>query len=248
MGSISVLIPAYNEAEIVENTVTDVVGGLRDLGIERYELIICENGSTDDTLSIALRLAREIPGVMVVSLSQPDYGAAMRAGFLAARGDVIVNFDADYYDMEFVKRALHEEADIVVASKGLTGSHDGRILLRRLASRTFGWFVRNMLKLQVSETHGMKLYHRAATQHIALEVRSTKDLFDTELVAKAEWRGLAIAEVPIATIEMRHSRSGILRRVPRTIWGLFKIRMASRQAFRSRATRPAPEPVLQRVA
>lgn len=249
-GSLSVLIPAHNEEEILESTVATVVSGLRELGVDWWELIICENGSSDQTLPIALRLAQEIPGVTVVSLTEPDYGAAMRAGFLAARGDVIVNFDADYYDLDFVKRALLQDAEIVVAAKSLVDSEDTRAFLRRLASRTFGWFVRSMLKLQVSETHGMKLFHRRATQQIALAVGSTKDLFDTELIAKAEWAGLTIAELPIRTVEMRHSRSGILRRVPRTIWGLFKIRLSSRQAFHTRV-RPAAEemrPALKQAA
>lgn len=247
MASISVLIPAYNEAEILEGTVTTVIDGLRGLGFDRYEVIVCENGSTDGTLPLALRLARELPSVMVVSLSDPDYGAALRAGFLAARNDVIVNFDADYYDMDFVGRALREDADIVVAAKSLADSEDTRAFLRRGASRTFGWFVRNMLKLRVTETHGMKLFHRSATQHLAMAVCSTKDLFDTELMARAEWSGLAIGELPIRTVEMRHSRSGILRRVPRTIYGLFRIRLLSREAYRTRV-RPALKPVLQQAA
>ena len=250
MGSLSVVIPAYNEAEILETTVTTVVAGLQELGLDWWELIICENGSTYGTLPIALRLAREIPGVLVVSLGHADYGAAMRAGFLAARGDVIVNFDADYYDMDFVKRALRQDADIAVAAKSLKDSEDTRAFLRRLASRTFGWFVRSMLKLRVSETHGMKLYHRRATQHLALAVISTKDLFDTELIARAEWSGLAIEALPIRTVEMRHSRSGILRRVPRTIWGLTRIRLLSRKAFNARV-QPAPnalQPALKEAA
>jgi glycosyltransferase involved in cell wall biosynthesis len=249
--SLSVLIPAYNEAEILETTVRTVVAGLEELRLDWWELIICENGSSDETLPIALRLAREIPGVMVVSLGHADYGAAMRAGFLAARADVIVNFDADYYDMEFVHRALRQDAEIVVAAKSILDSEDTRAFVRRLASRTFGWFVRTTLKLRVAETHGMKLYHRRSTQQLAMAVRSTKDLFDTELIARAEWKGLSIAALPIRTVEMRHSRSGILRRVPRTIWGLCKIRALSRDAFRARvapAPAPAAEPALRRAA
>jgi glycosyltransferase involved in cell wall biosynthesis len=195
-------------------------------------------------------LAREYPEVVVVSLREPDYGAALRAGFLAARGDVIVNFDADYYDLDFLNLALREDADIVVAAKSLRDSEDTRVFLRRLASRTFGWLVHRMLELQVSETHGMKLFHREATQHLAMEVRSTKDLFDTELLARAEWCGLTIRELPIRTVEMRHSRSGILRRVPRTVWGLGMIRLARRATWRAPkvAASVMIEPVTQEAA
>jgi glycosyltransferase involved in cell wall biosynthesis len=238
--SVSVLIPAHNEAEILETTVVTVVRRLRDVDVDWFELIICENGSSDGTLAIGMRLAREIPEVALLSLTEPDYGAAMRAGFLAARGDVIVNFDADYYDLDFLSQALEEDADIVIAAKGLEGSEDTRVLLRRLASRTFVWLVRAVLELRVTETHGMKVFHRCATQDLAMQVRSTKDLFDTELLARAEWSGLAIRQLPIRTVEMRHSRSGILRRVPRTIWGLVQIRLAHRAVRRAQEPTSAP--------
>ncbi len=244
--SVSVLIPAHNEAEILENTVVTVVSRLREVDADWFELIICENGSSDGTLAIAMRLAREIPEVTLLSLTEPDYGAAMRAGFLAARGDVIVNFDADYYDLDFLSMALEEEADIVVAAKGLKDSEDTRVFLRRLASRTFVWLVRTMLDLRTTETHGMKLFHRCATQDLAMQVRSTKDLFDTELLARAEWGGLSIRELPIRTVEMRHSRSGIIRRVPRTVWGLVQIRLSRRAA--QRTLEPASAPVVVEAA
>ena len=77
-------------------------------------------------------------------------------------------------------------------------------------------------------------------------MRSTKDLFDTELLARAEWGGLTIRELPIRTVEMRHSRSGILRRVPRTIWGLVQIRLAHREV--QRAPEPAGVPPVMEAA
>jgi glycosyltransferase involved in cell wall biosynthesis len=231
-SSVSVVIPAHNEAEILERTVDGIVAGLGRLELDWWELIVCENGSSDETLEIAHRLAARIPGVVVLSRGDADYGAAMRAGFLLARGDAIINFDADYYDLEFLDRALSQDADIVVAAKSLHGSEDTRVLVRRLGSRMFGWFVRRVLGLRVTETHGMKVFSRASTQALAAEVRSTKDLFDTELIARAEWAGLVIVELPIRTVEMRHSRSGILRRVPRTLWGLLRIRRIAHPARR----------------
>ena len=67
---------------------------------------------------------------------------------------------------------------------------------------------------EVTETHGMKLWHRPVIAPLVLQVGSSKDIFDTELIARAEWSGLAIRELPIRTEELRHSRSGIFRRDP----------------------------------
>jgi glycosyltransferase involved in cell wall biosynthesis len=235
--SLSVVIPAFNEEEILETTVSTIVSGVRRLGLEWFEIILCENGSTDSTPELAARLADEIDEVRVITLERPDYGAAMRAGFFAATGEAIVNFDADYYDLDFLSAALDTEGDIVVAAKGILGSHDARVFSRRIVSRCFGWFVRSVLHVSVTETHGMKLFRRSTIAPILPNVFRTKDLFDTELLARAEYRGCAITELPVETTELRHSRSGIVRRIPRTIWGLMRLRYVLRLA---RSARVAP--------
>lgn len=227
--SLSVVIPVHNEEAILVETVAKILDGLRDMPLDRFEIILCENGSSDATSVIAEALVEQHEEVKVLSLETADYGAAMRMGFLAAGGEIIVNFDADYYDLGFLSVALGTDADIVVAAKGILGSHDTRVMLRRVASRTFGWFVRRMVKVKVAETHGMKLVHKRSVIHLIHQVRSTKDLFDTELLVRAERDDLTIKELPITTEELRHSRSGILRRIPRTVWGLVKIRSLLRR-------------------
>ena len=76
-------MPAHNEAGYLETAVTDVEEGLRARGQE-HEILVVENGSTDDTLAIARRLADELPAVRVLTRAVADYGAALRDGILAA--------------------------------------------------------------------------------------------------------------------------------------------------------------------
>ncbi len=236
--SLSVVIPVYNEQDILAETVATVVGEFRSAdAVSRFEVVVSENGSSDGTRAVARDLAARYPEVLLLESDVADYGAAMRDGFRAAGGDFIVNFDADYYDFEFVWRALDVDADIVVAAKGIAGSVDTRVVLRRIVSRGFSLFVRRLLDLRTTETHGMKLFRRAAIEPLLAEIGATKDLFDTELVARAEWSGLTIAELPIRTKEMRHSRSGILKRIPRTLWGLLRMRHQLRQEYRVRRGR-----------
>jgi glycosyltransferase involved in cell wall biosynthesis len=238
-STISVVIPVHNEEAILVDTVGHIRDGLAQMPIDSFEIILCENGSSDSTSVIAQALTDQHPEVKHLSLDSADYGAAMKMGFLAATGEIIVNFDADYYDLEFLSVALSTDADIIVAAKGILGSHDTRVFIRRVASRTFGWFVRRMVKVNVAETHGMKLMHRAAVVDLVRQVRSTKDLFDTELLVRAERAGLRISELPITTEELRHSRSGILRRIPRTIWGLMRMRALLRTKHPVGVDRPS---------
>jgi glycosyltransferase involved in cell wall biosynthesis len=238
--SLSVVIPVHNEEGILSSTVDHVVRGLRKLDLGFFEVILCENGSTDGTRALAARLRDAYSEVKLLTWRRADYGAAMKAGFLASRGDAIVNFDADYYDLDFVEEAMQTDGEIVVAAKGVLGSHDARELTRRIVSRCFGWMVRRLLAVRVTETHGMKLFHRRAISDLVPGVRSTKDLFDTELLARSEWLGLEIRELPIRTEELRHSRSGIVSRIPRTLWGLVRMRVRL-NSLRSARVRSLPQ-------
>src|SRR5262245_25408748 len=98
-------MPAYNEAELLELSVKEVVEGLRGRS-EPFEVIVVENGSRDATAELADLLAASTAEVVTLHLDVADYGAALRAGLLAAEGDLVVNFDVDYYDLAFVADAL----------------------------------------------------------------------------------------------------------------------------------------------
>ena len=92
-----------------------------------------------------------------------DYGAALRAGLLeAATGDVVVNFDVDYYDLDFLAivarpwSARRRAPAIVVGSKRAPGAHDHRARPRRFVTWGFGTLLRLGFGLRCSDTHGMK--------------------------------------------------------------------------------------------
>jgi glycosyltransferase involved in cell wall biosynthesis len=227
---ISVVMPAYNEADILATSVKDVVAGLRERG-EEFEVLIVENGSTDGTLAIAEQLATELPEVRVEHRTEADYGRALRHGLLAATGDAVVNFDTDYFELDFATAAVAkvlapDGPAIVVGSKRAAGSSDTRAPLRKVATWVFSTILRLAFGLRVSDTHGMKAMNRAAVRPYAERCFSGQDLFDTELILRIERAGLGTAEIPVAVHELRPARSSFLSRVPRTLRGLCTLRIA----------------------
>jgi len=229
-AELSVVMPAHNEEDLLDKAVHSVVDGLRDRG-RAFEIVIVENGSVDRTGAIAASLAEELVEVRMLSSPQPDYGRALRTGLLAARGDVVVNFDVDYIDLDFLDAAVAEVAAgdgpvVVVGSKRGVGAHDERALDRRLVTAVFSMVLRYGFGLRVSDTHGMKAMRRESVLPLVEACRFGTDLFDTELVLRAERAGLRTAELPVTVEELRPSRTPIARRIPRTIGGLVRLRVA----------------------
>jgi hypothetical protein len=89
----------------------------------------------------------------------------------------------------------------------------------------FSTLLRGGFGLHVSDTHGMKAMRREVVQPIVLECRFTTDLFDTELVLRADRAGLPVTEVPVTVEERRPSRTPIVRRIARTLVGLARLRI-----------------------
>lgn len=222
-AELSIVIPVHNEADFLPRAVPDLLGELRALG-RPFELLLMENGSTDGTADRGTELLADEPAARVISLGTPDYGAALRAGMAEAVGGHVVMFDIDYFSGPFVESALDAGADIVIASKRAEGSDDRRSVLRRSGTWGFNLLLRTLLSSEVGDTHGMKVFRKSVVDAHAPAVKHDKDLFDTELVLRAERAGASIVELPVVVEEKREARSSFVKRIPRTLRGLREIR------------------------
>ena len=115
---------------------------------------------------------------------------------------------------------------VVVGSKRSAGAHDERAFPRRLVTAVFSLVLRYGFGLGVSDTHGMKALRRQPLLRVVESCRFGTDLFDTELVLRAERSGLPTAELPVTVEELRPSRTPIARRIPRTVGGLVRLRVS----------------------
>lgn len=226
---ISVVMPAHNEQGYLEAAVKTVVTGLRDRAAE-FEVIVAENGSVDGSSVESDHLADLYREVEVVHLADADYGRALRAGFLASHGEIVTNFDVDFVDLGFLDRALEIMQDdsvaVVVGSKKAPGSDDQRSAGRKLVTTVFTLMLRRGFGLGVSDTHGIKSMRRDALLPVVGSCIFGKDIYDTEVVLRAERAGLTIKEIPVSVIEVRPARTSIVRRIPRSLLGLARLRIA----------------------
>ena len=227
---LSIVVPAYNEALYLEAMVHEVTSGLIDRD-EPFEMVVVENGSTDQTWTVLEQLAVAQPQLRPLRLSEANYGLALRLGLEAADGDEAVIFDVDFYDLAFLKDAVDllrapGGPSIVVGSKRGAGAVDKRAWHRRAVTAAFASVLRALFGLTLPDTHGIKALDLRATRHLVSRCRCRHDLFDTELIVRAERQGLAVDVLPVEVAELRAPRSSISRRIPRTLAGLARLRWA----------------------
>lgn len=228
---VSIIIPIYNEEAILQAAVVDLIDRLRELD-EPYELILAENGSTDDTIKIASELAERFPQVQVRSLGEPNYGEALKRGILEARGEFVLCDEIDLCDTDFHRRALAlletGEADFVVGSKTMAGASDERPMMRHAATLVMNGLLRVATGFKGTDTHGLKAFRRAPVVEIARQCLIDRDLFASELVIRAERAGVRMKEIPVRVLEKRPPSIHLFRRVPNVLKGVAKLFVAIR--------------------
>jgi glycosyltransferase involved in cell wall biosynthesis len=240
---VTVIFPAYQEEEFLEKAVSDVDAGLRTIeragdSTRTYEIVIVENGSKDRTRQVADELATRFASVRSLFINEPNYGLALRHGLLAANGEWVVNFDVDLYSMDFLQKAIARMestgASVVVASKRGEGSNDTRHWTRKFVTGVFSTLLKVGFGLSVSDTHGMKAMRRADVVELAKICKTGTDLFDTELILRAERSGLRTTEIGVTITETRPARTPIAGRIFRSVKGLGHLWLAFRAEAKSR--------------
>jgi len=221
---VEVIVPVYNEEGILESQLVPVLEAIPP----GFSVSVMENGSTDRTAAILEALEERFPSLSHRSLPRPNYGLAMREGLFAASGDILIVDDLDVLDTDFWSRGLAllagGGADIVQGSKVLAGREDRRPLHRRLATLTLTFLLRALLGFRGTDTHGPKVMNGAAVARILPECTFELDLFPTELVIRAQREGVRIREIPIHLREIRATPLPLLKRVPRAMRDILRLR------------------------
>jgi glycosyltransferase involved in cell wall biosynthesis len=229
---ISVVIPIYNEEGILHAAVVDLIDRLATAEAHNplfgsYEILLSENGSTDATVAVGQELAARYPQVQLHSLGRPNYGAALKAGILRARGTYVLCDEIDLCDVDFYERALAllqaDDAEMVIGSKAMSGANDRRPLLRRVATLTINGMLRVLVGFHGTDTHGLKAFRRERLLPTVEHCVVDKDLFASELVIRAEREGRRLREIPVHIVEKRPPSINLFKRVPNVLKNLARL-------------------------
>jgi len=207
---LSVVIPCLNEGGRLISTIDTVARHLDESDLKNAEIIVVDDGSTDETARLVEQALGRWPGLRLLrNASNEGKGSAVRRGVLAARGQLVLMTDADLStpisELGALTAALEAGSDIAIASRHIPGA---RILLpqgwrRRMAGWVFRRAVRAVLLPGLSDTQcGFKLFRRRSVVGVFEELRTKGLAFDVELLRRARKKRLRIVEVPVA---WRHS-------------------------------------------
>ncbi|AEG61961.1 glycosyltransferase family 2 protein [Desulforamulus ruminis] len=195
---VTVLAPAYNEEAVIEKfvrTVMDQLGGLLS-----FDMLIVNDGSSDRTGEILLRLQQEYNNLAVVTHPvNQGLGAGLKTGFSHAKGDVVVTLDADLSQPPSLIPKMIEEikmgADVVIGSRYIQGGGmKGVPRWRMIISRLGNWLIRNSLDIRVKDcTSGLRAYRRGAVQDLG-EIGSG---FEVQLKILQQLVQVRFAEIPL---------------------------------------------------
>ncbi len=204
---VSVIIPMFNEEENITRTMHRVADVMRQgFPDGAWEIILVNDGSTDETWPLARKLAVGRPWLRVAGYARNrGRGMALRTGFAVARGQWIVATDADLsYAPEQILDLLavlreREEVDMVLASAYMPGGGTEnvpamRLLVSRLGNRLLSWF----MSPSGQRIHTFTCVFRAYRRHVidSLELESEGKDIHLEIVSKALMLGYRMAEIP----------------------------------------------------
>jgi len=198
--SLSIVIPAYNEATRLPATLAALQ---QRFGGTDTEVVVVDDGSTDDTAAVARAAGTDALGVTVLQLPENrGKGAAVRAGVAATAGEVVLYMDADLAtDLRALDGVLQRlgDADIVVGSRAVPGARvHNTTALRTVMGRTFNGMVRLIARLDVHDSQcGFKAYRGDVARLLFSLSEIDGFASDPEVLVIARILGYRTVEVPV---------------------------------------------------
>jgi glycosyltransferase involved in cell wall biosynthesis len=222
---LSVVVPVFNE----KATVAEIVDRIRATNLS-IELIVVDDGSTDGTRDILKQLNGKIDRLLLQERNRGK-GAALKAGFAVATGDVVIIQDADLeYDPddypELLKPIVKANADLVLGSR-LTGAKPQRAYYywHYVGNRVITFIARVLYNTTLSDIYTCyKVFKRE--QLTGLDVKSDGFEFDAEMLAILLRRRLIVYEVPISYYGRSYGEGKKIKwyHTARVVWNLVKYR------------------------
>jgi glycosyltransferase involved in cell wall biosynthesis len=228
--TVDVVIPVYNEEGDLERSVDTLRGFLRENFPYQWRIVIADNASVDGTRDIGERLAAQYPEVAYLYLDQKGRGRALRRAWLESKADIVSYMDVDLSTsldafLPLIDGLLKEGHNVSIGSRLKKGASVERQPKREIISRCYNLLIKLMFRNRFSDAQcGFKALTRKAVDDLVPIVKDQGWFFDSELLLRAEQRGHAVYEVPVAWVDDPDTRVNIVQTAWGDLKGLFRVR------------------------
>ena len=223
--SISVVLPVYNEEEILERSVKTLVDFASARFDSRWELVIADNFSTDRTSEIGRDLEKRYDRVRYVRIDQKGVGAALKGAWGASSSDILSYIDADLpFPLETLCELCGEVEkgyDIAIGSRYVRGGNYEINLPRKILSRIFRCWIRVLFSVNFHDSCGIRAMKRDVCHRLLPQLQNDDWFFGDELLIRAARSGYMIKEVPVSAFYDQSRKSKV--RIMKTIVNYIKV-------------------------
>jgi len=204
---LSIIIPCYNVESSIKTVVTNIIKFLKNTDLS-YEIILVNDGSTDNTLQILQKLHDELDLLYVSYDINRGKGYAIRNGILKSKGKFVLFTDGDL-DISINSILLYmkylDKFDIAIASKNHPNSKLDRTNSRKTLSNMFNIIVRLLTNIKIKDTQvGFKMGKGDAFRKIFRLMTIDRYAFDVEFLVLASLSNYNIVELPVEMTLKRH--------------------------------------------
>lgn len=202
-GKLSILVPAHNEGPHIYGNIREIQRVFDEIGC-KYELIIIDDGSKDETYENIQKAAKGFSNIIIKRMRRNrGKGRALKYGFRFAKGDLVAFLDADLdlhpEQIQNLFRIMNKEkADVVIGSKRHPESKLDYPKQRKIISNIYSFLIKLLFSLPIKDTQtGLKLFRYEVLERVFPKVLVKRYAFDLELLVNIHHLGYKIVEAPI---------------------------------------------------
>jgi glycosyltransferase involved in cell wall biosynthesis len=230
MATVDVVLPVFNEEQVLERSVRTLHLYLTDNLHHDWRIVIADNGSLDQTFAIGKRLEAELKNVGALHIPEAGRGRALSLAWLASEADVLAYMDIDLSSdldafPQLVNAVANQGYDVAAGTRLGPGTETTRSLKREVLSRGFVLLINLLFGTQLRDTQcGFKAIRRDCARRLLPFVRDKGWFWDTELLLLAAKGGWRLTFVPVRWIEDPDSRVRVVSTVWKDLRGLARMR------------------------
>jgi glycosyltransferase involved in cell wall biosynthesis len=233
-SSVDITVPVLNEQDALVPNLTVLSSHLSSDASYDWSITVVDNGSTDETWSLATSFAAANPRTRVLRLAQPGRGGALKEAWSTSEAEIVAYMDVDLSTgLESLRPLLDPiargEADVSIGSRLAPGANTERSVQREVISRIYNIIARGLLGYAIRDAQcGFKALRAGVARDLIPRIVDDGWFFDTELLTLA-WRdGLRIKEIPVHWMEDDDSRVRIVPTALDDLRGIWRLRRTER--------------------